>query len=56
MGAHVKRGLFFDMDWNSIYKHAKTDFDGIKNYINEQVELRLKPSLKRKSPTVKVRD
>lgn len=49
MGAHAQRGWFFEMDWKSIYRHADTDFDGIKNYITHQIELRKKPSLKRKA-------
>lgn len=54
MGVYVKQGWFFEMDWKKIYRHGDTDFDGIKKYITQQIELRQKPSLKQKATKAKV--
>jgi hypothetical protein len=47
MGVQPGPGYFFEMEWKNIYRHADTDFDGIKNYITQQTELRKKIKRKR---------
>jgi hypothetical protein len=39
-----KRMLFFDLDWSAVNKGTETDFDGIRKYIFEQVDLNTKPT------------
>jgi hypothetical protein len=42
-----KNSLFIEMDWDSTYRGANTDFDGIIKYILEETEAKNKPRAKK---------
>ena len=47
-GVNDRNGQFIDVDWDSLYQHEDTDFDGLCGWVTEQLEIERKARLKRK--------
>ena len=48
MAVHDRSGIFAEVDWESLYNHANTDFDGLKRYVSESIEFERRSRRKRK--------
>ena len=48
MAVYDRSGIFAEVDWDTLYDHANTDFDGLKTYVTESIEFERKSRRKRK--------
>ena len=52
MAVHDRSGIFAEVDWESLYDHANTDFDELKHYVSESIEFERRSRRKRKREDV----